>query len=96
MSDANHAAARHADDHQTAVAPAIDLVPLGLMARLLHVPTSWLRDECAAGRIPHLRAGKAILFDYQLVRQLLLERARQTPAREEGAVATAEDPNDDE
>jgi hypothetical protein len=52
---------------------------LGELARLLHVPLAWLRAEAEAGRLPHLRAGKALLFDADLVERLLLERARQAP-----------------
>ena len=45
------------------------------------VPPHWLRDEIAAGRIPHLRAGRACLFDVDAVEQHLLERARRGEAR---------------
>jgi hypothetical protein len=63
--------------------PAI-LLPLGLTARTLSVPPAWLRAEADAGRIPCLRAGKAYLFDVDLVERLLLERARHSaPAKEE-------------
>jgi hypothetical protein len=61
-------------------APAAVLLPLNETARTLHVPTAWLRAEADAGRIPHLRAGKAYLFDLDLVERLLLERARANPA----------------
>ena len=53
------------------------LLPLGATARILHVPATWLRHEAQAGRIPHLKAGKSLLFDPDLVERLLLERARQ-------------------
>jgi hypothetical protein len=54
-------------------------------ARLLRIPPAWLREEAEAGRLPHLRAGKAILFDINLIESLLLERARQpVPRAEEG------------
>jgi hypothetical protein len=58
---------------------ATALTPLGLVARLLHVPAAWLRAEADAGRLPHLRAGRAYLFDPELVERLLLERCRETP-----------------
>jgi hypothetical protein len=35
----------------------------------------WLRDEAEAGRIPHLKAGKALLFDPEAVERVLVERA---------------------
>jgi hypothetical protein len=59
--------------------PAL-LTPLGSTARLLRVPAAWLRDEADAGRLPHLRAGNAYLFDVDLVERLLLDRARLYPA----------------
>jgi hypothetical protein len=53
------------------------LLPLGQMARCLGVPAAWLRAEAEAGRVPHLKAGKALLFDSETVERLLLERARR-------------------
>ena len=52
------------------------LLPLSAMARRLRVPPKWLRTEAEAGRLPHLAAGGAILFDPETVERLLLERAR--------------------
>ena len=46
------------------------------MARILRVPVAWLRDEADAGRLPHVRAGRAYLFDPETVARLLLERAK--------------------
>jgi hypothetical protein len=53
------------------------LVPINVAARWLRVPARWLRDEADAGRIPHLRAGKAVLCDAAAVEAVLLERARR-------------------
>jgi hypothetical protein len=64
-------------------APA--LLPLSQTARLLHVPSDWLRAEAEAGRVPHLKAGKALLFDVDTVERILIERARQPVASGEGA-----------
>ncbi|MGH7176745.1 MAG: hypothetical protein ACREJC_05135 [Tepidisphaeraceae bacterium] len=52
------------------------LMPLTALARRLNVPSDWLRDEARAGRLPHLRAGKQILFEARTVERLLIERAR--------------------
>jgi hypothetical protein len=52
------------------------LLPLGIMARRLRVPVRWLRAEAEAGRIPHLRADKVLLFDPETVERVLLEHAR--------------------
>ena len=52
------------------------LLPLGPTARLLCVPSSWLRAEADAGHLPHLRAGSKYLFDVDTVERLLVKRAR--------------------
>jgi len=54
------------------------LLPPGPMARYLRVPVKWLREEAEAGRVPHLKAGKAYLFDPDTVEAALIERARQS------------------
>src|SRR5579864_9043325 len=59
------------------------LLPLNVVARRLRVTVGWLRAEAEAGRIPSLRADKAILCDLAAVEAALLERARQ-PAGKEG------------
>jgi hypothetical protein len=51
------------------------LLPLPLMARRLRVPTSWLRAEALAGRVPCLRAGRALLFCPAAVEAALARRA---------------------
>ena len=53
------------------------ILPVGPMARRLHVPVKWLREEADAGRIPCVRAGRAYLFDPETVERVLLERARK-------------------
>lgn len=52
------------------------LLTLGPVARRLRVPVAWLRAEAEAGRVPCLRAGKAMLFAPDAVEQVLVERAR--------------------
>jgi hypothetical protein len=51
------------------------LIPLNIMARRLRVPVAWLRAEADAGRIPHLRAGRAILVSPVAVASALGARA---------------------
>ena len=51
-------------------------VPLNVAARCLRVPAHWLRDEIEAGRLPALRAGRAILIHVPTVAALLGERAK--------------------
>ena len=51
-------------------------VPLNVAARCLRVPAHWLRDEIEAGRLPALRAGRAILIHVPTVAALLVERAK--------------------
>jgi hypothetical protein len=53
------------------------LLPLGPMARRLRLPAKWLRQEAEAGRIPHLKACKVLLFDPEVVERVLLERAQR-------------------
>lgn len=53
------------------------LLPLGPTARRLRVPVKWLREEAEAGRVPHLKAGTSLLFDFDAVERVLLDRARQ-------------------
>ena len=54
------------------------LLPVGPMARIFRVPVAWLRAEAEAGRVPCLKAGKALLFDPEAVERVLLERAQST------------------
>lgn len=44
------------------------------------VPKAWLRQEAEAGRIPHLRAGRTIMFNIETVEKALLERASKAVA----------------
>ena len=53
------------------------LLTAGAMARRLRVPVKWLRDEAEAGRIPHVKADTALLFDPETVERVLLERAQR-------------------
>jgi hypothetical protein len=55
------------------------LIPLATLARVLRVPCSWLRQEAEGGTLPHLKAGRALLFDRAAVERVLLERAQRTP-----------------
>ena len=50
-------------------------VPLGVMARRLHVPPKWLRQEAEAGRIPALQAGDRFVFRPDIVARIVAERA---------------------
>jgi len=50
------------------------------MARRLRVPVKWLRTEAEAGRLPHVRADRAFLFDPDAVERVLIERAQKVEA----------------
>ena len=52
------------------------LLQTGPMARRLRVPVRWLRSEAEAGRIPHIKAERVLLFDPEAVERVLLERAQ--------------------
>jgi len=51
-------------------------LPLNQAARCLRVPAQWLREEVEAGRLPGLKAGRAILLHVPTVARLLAERAK--------------------
>jgi hypothetical protein len=50
--------------------------PLEITATRIGVSAAWLRAEAEAGRIPHLRAGRRMLFDVDAVVRTLRERAQ--------------------
>jgi hypothetical protein len=64
-------------DMQTTTLP-IEPLPLNKAARCLRVPSKWLREEVEAGRLPALRAGRAILIHIPTVAKLLSKRAQDT------------------
>jgi len=71
--------------HEVSIAPRQHLLRLRQAAKLLGVPTSWLRREADAGRIPFLLAGRARLFDPKVVAQVLKQRSGQwTPPSDRG------------
>lgn len=57
-----------------------NLLPLGAMARRVHVPSKWLRNEAETGRIPHLKADTQFLFNPDIVENILVLRAKKTTA----------------
>lgn len=62
------------------------LISVGMMARELDVPERWLREECAAGRIPAIRAGSRFLVNPGQVLSVLITRlAEQQVKAENGA-----------
>ncbi|MCG3127422.1 MAG: hypothetical protein CHACPFDD_02282 [Phycisphaerae bacterium] len=52
-------------------------LPLHRAASRLGVPATWLRTEALAGRVPHLRVGRRLLFNPAAVEEALLHRASQ-------------------
>lgn len=55
--------------------------PLRLMAIRVGVAPAWLKAEADAGRVPHLKIGRRLFFNPELVEQALLNLARQTAER---------------
>ncbi|HRR86052.1 MAG TPA: hypothetical protein P5316_13665 [Phycisphaerae bacterium] len=51
-------------------------LPFNKAARCLCVPATWMRDQVNAGRLPALRAGRAILIHVPTVARLLVQRAQ--------------------
>ena len=58
-------------------------IPVAVAARILRVPSRWLRTEIETGRLPGLQADRAILVHVETVRKLLAERARTAVSPEE-------------
>jgi len=56
--------------------PQPKLLLIGPTARRFRVSVKWLREEAEAGRVPHIRADRAFLFDPEAVERVLLERAQ--------------------
>jgi len=52
------------------------LLKAGPTARKLGIPVSWLKAEAGAGKLPHIRAGKILLFDPQKIERILIKRAQ--------------------
>ena len=50
-------------------------LPVDQTATRLGVPAAWLKAEAKADRLPHLKAGRRILFHVQTVERALLARA---------------------
>jgi hypothetical protein len=52
------------------------LLTLLEMSRTLRIPAKWLKTEALAGRIPHLKVGRKLLFNSEAVESVLAEQAR--------------------
>lgn len=52
------------------------LVDAAAIADLLGVPVSWVREQTRAGAIPHVRLGRYVRFDEDLVRAWVAECSR--------------------
>lgn len=55
-------------------------MPLEQIAVRLGVPASWLKSEAEAGRVPHIKAGRRVLFHRDTVERALAERATREVA----------------
>ncbi len=53
------------------------LLPAGTLARRFGCTTRWLIDEHVAGHLPGVRTDKTVLFDAEVIEQLLHDRAQQ-------------------
>lgn len=60
--------------------------PIGIaeLSRKLHLPAGWIKDEAMAGRLPHLKVGRRLIFEEQAVRTELARRAAREGVRHEG------------
>lgn len=50
-------------------------VPLRMAASSLGVPAAWLDAEAKQGRLPHLRAGRRLLFNVAQTERELIKRS---------------------
>ena len=55
--------------------PSPELVNLPTLAQRLRLSKAWLKAEVESGRLPHLKAGRRLLFNVDAVRRHLLARA---------------------
>ncbi|MHC4365194.1 MAG: DNA-binding protein [Planctomycetota bacterium] len=53
------------------------------LARELHLPVSWLKDEALAGRIPCLKIGRRLRFNKKAVENALAELAAKGDTNEQ-------------
>ena len=60
---------------QTAPTATERFVPLRQSASRLGLPIAWLKSEAEAGRVPHLRVSRRLLFNLEAVEAVLLKRA---------------------
>jgi excisionase family DNA binding protein len=54
--------------------------PIGVaeLAARLRLPVRWIKSEAKAGRLPHLRVGRRLLFNLEAVSETLARRAAET------------------
>ncbi len=57
-----------------------EVVSLPRMARRLQVTQVWLREKAESGLIPHLPAGRRLLFNPDAVQKALAQEAAKSPA----------------
>jgi hypothetical protein len=59
---------------------SVGFATLDELVRATNLPAAWVLREAKAGRLPHFRAGRRLMFDIDAVRAALL---RAGAAREE-------------
>jgi len=50
-------------------------IPIHAMSRRLGLSVSWIKAEAKAGRIPHIYAGRKLMFNPEVVELTLIDRA---------------------
>lgn len=56
--------------------PELTYLRLRELAQATRLPVSWIKREVKAGRLPHILAGRRLVFDLEAVRAALAERSR--------------------
>jgi excisionase family DNA binding protein len=55
------------------------------IAKQFGVPLEWVRGQAKAGNLPHLKAGRRLLFNPSAVAEALARMARGYPQQQEAA-----------
>jgi excisionase family DNA binding protein len=55
----------------------VNLLTVREIAERCNLPVHWVKREAQSGRLPHLRAGRRMLFNLAAVRAELTERAKR-------------------
>ena len=64
-------------------------VPATTAAYRLGISAAWIRTEALAGRLPHIRVGRRLMFNIPVVEAALIEQAQANATSRECHASTA-------